>query len=212
MRTSVGHPAIPTLIAMSAVLATAGCAEGSSFEDPAAEGQSYSQRLESYLEEAESGGASETQIGNLREAHEEGEVPYETMRAAIQRAVECMTEAGLDASIVDETRASGLEIPMYRASHGDEVDSKTGWEMIRTCEESESYWLSAAYQQQPRARELLVGFVQSKEDELRECLKENGVETDDNSDGWDLATRALEHMGAEQDGFDCLSAVGIDGL
>ncbi len=191
----------------------AGCsAENTSEDSASSEQKPYSERVQSYLEEATSEGASETQIDELREALATGEVPYETMRGATQRAVDCMSNAGLDASIADVTQASGLEVPMYRASHGEEIDPDTGWEMIRACETSETYWLSAAYQQQPSAREQLSQYVRSKETELRECLQDNGVEADDDADGWELAELALEFSSAPEGGFDCLSTVGIDGL
>ncbi|WP_062071860.1 hypothetical protein [Demequina sediminicola] len=213
MREPTGLLRDPLLTAIVATGLLVGCTGSDTRDDAGAwQDQPYDQRVRTYLSEAESGGASAPQVNELREAMETGEVSYETLRAAVHRSVECMTEAGLTAHVEDTTTASGLDVPMYRASHGDAVNTETGWAAIRACDKQETYWLSAAYQQQPRARNLLGEYVQSKELELRECLHDNGVETDRSADGWELAHLALDAPSADEGAFGCLAAVGIDGL
>lgn len=80
-----------------------------------------------------------------------------------------------------------------------------------TYERQEYRWVSHVYQSRPVSREALGQYVLTQEPVLRACLEGNGILTDPDADGWELAMQAaaLEDMNIT---LERLASVDLSGL
>jgi hypothetical protein len=174
-------------------------------------GDPFSERVAVAIAEAKAGGASAAQLDALEVIEDAGEVSFEVARTAVLATIECFHDQGLDAAYSELTRASGLVVPGYRVTAESGGHDAVG-DPVEMCDTRESQWVNLLFQSQPMARQLTGEYVLSKEDELRDCLESQNVETDPDANGWELAMFALEDDEAFASGTDCFTQVGIDGL
>jgi len=162
------------------------------------------------LAEARAEGAGPEQVHALQAAEASGTVSLEAAREAARRTVSCMVDAGLQAEYSEQTLAGGLVVPGYlvASSDGDESDVQDA--AIDSCVTRESLWINKVLQLQPTSVQQREDFANRQEGVLRACLEENGVQTDPEADGVDLANLASDAMRDGQGSFDCLHEAGID--
>ncbi|MCR6712486.1 MAG: hypothetical protein NVV57_07240 [Demequina sp.] len=174
----------------------------------------YDQFIGKYIDEAQAGGASQEQIDALVSARDAGRIDVEQMREAVAADAECLEKVGFTVTVSDAVRASGYVVPTFDAAYPSDLSTEQGDAVVDACDRTNLYWISAAYQLQPEARDKLGAYVMSRESELRKCLEGHSYATDPDATGWELAMQALQVSKDTrgQAGFDCLDEAGIDGL
>ncbi|GEM_PF-1188287 len=160
------------------------------------------------LAEAEEAGASDEQLATLREAVEKRTVPIEAAREAARRTVVCMQEAGLDAQYDEQQVSHGLAIPGYAVQTGTDGDEDIDAQ-IAACDDKEYIYVSRAYQLQPSSLESAEKFVEQRAPVIQACLEDNGVKTDPNATGHELAELASQTM-RDTGSVNCLAEAGIE--
>jgi hypothetical protein len=162
------------------------------------------------IEDAEANGAGETQLSVLRHAQEVGGVTLEDARAAARAAVECMQDAGVDATYQEETEESGLVVPGYVAgwTNGQAVPLA----VIDACDQRDSFWVSMIYQTQPSSLESNDAYLERQLPVLIACLNDHGYTTDPSASPADLVRHALDVANQTGGTIDCVSEAGIDGV
>lgn len=178
--------------AFGATLLSTGCSQAA-----APDGQTSSIFTE-VLAEARAGGANEAQINILEQAEVDGQLSLEDARRAARSAVDCMTEAGLEATYQEEASYSGTPLPGYLVVTGDDTSS------IESCDVSHSLWVGKLHQLQPSSIQANEAYADQQESSLRACLEAEGLEVDENASGSQLANLASSIA------QDCLFEVGID--
>lgn len=188
------------------------CGGGSSAPTSVQGAPVWSDRVDEAITQARNGDASAQQIAILTEAKESGDISLEAARNAEQATVDCMNEAGLDASYV-ETQGGDGELPQpgfrVRADAGGEVSP-----LGDACETQESLWVSHLYQVQPRAIEVRNSNVDKHMPQLLTCLAERGVAPDADASRDEIYAAATnEAISANTSNTEsCLSVAGIGSL
>jgi hypothetical protein len=199
-------------LAASLVLMASACAGGSSSGVGVDDPSTWKALVDDAVSQAMEGGASEAQIAILREARDSGGISLESARDAQQATVDCMTEAGLDATYV-ETEGGAGELPQpgfrVRADRDGEV-SPVG----DACETQESRWVSHLYQTQPRAVEARNANVDEHMPDLLACLSARGISLDSDASRDEVYAAATNEAIAANaaNSESCLSESGIGSL
>lgn len=170
------------------------CASCSADDEPPPESGSI---FTDALVAAEDGGAGPEQIAALEQAEADEDLSLEAARGAVRRAVQCMNDAGLEASYIEETSYSGTTLPAYQVVVGNDAQ-------VEACDVLESYWINQVYQLQPSSVQANEDFANQQEPVLRTCLEELGVATDPDHTGAQLASQAASEAP------DCLAEAGIN--
>lgn len=162
------------------------------------------------LAEAREGGAGPDQLADLEAAAQAQGVSIEMAREAARRAVACMTDAGLSAAYVESTTNSGLVIPSYRVevSATSTVESD-GDAQISACDVREAFWINQLQQTQPTSVQMNEEYANQQEPVLRACLARNGIATEPDATGADLAQESLEVIRESDGDINCLAEAGI---
>ncbi|WP_062071874.1 hypothetical protein [Demequina sediminicola] len=190
------------VVALAAV--TAACTPTAS-EDPA--DPEFAVYMDELIEEASSEGASSGQIDVLEQAKTDGELSYEAAVEANRNLVSCLSEAGVEAHVTEETTNWGLTIPGYAASLDGPSDAES---LVESCETAEAYWVGQVYQLQPASEEMQAAYIAKQRPIVEECLAREGAEVDPNLGDYELLLFASEYM-LEHDSADCIVEAGIDG-
>ena len=195
---------ILTAGALVAVVLCAGCAGAPPTEN--VPGGPFAEALA----EAREGGAGPEQLADLEAAAQAQGVSIEMAREAARRAVACMTDAGLSAAYVESTTNSGLVIPGYRV----EVSTLTAAEsngdaQISACDVREAYWINQLLQTQPTSVQMDEEYANQQAPVLRACLERNGVTTEPDATGADLANTSLDVIRESDGDINCLAEAGI---
>lgn len=162
------------------------------------------------LAEAREGGAGPEQLADLEAAAQAQGVSIEMARDAARRAVGCMTEAGLSAAYVESTTNSGLVIPGYRVEVAEMSTGQSDEDaQIAACDVREAYWINQLHQTQPTSVEMNEEYANQQEPVLRACLERNGIATEAEAVGADLANQALEVFRDSDGDINCLAEAGI---
>lgn len=199
-----GRGAAVLAATLAATAAMVGCG--------ATAGSSDAQQVEStdvfssVLTEAREQGAGPDQIADLEVAQRDRSISTEVTRQAAQRAVQCMTDLGVDATYVNRENFAGLNIAGYQV--GVAASDDGAWHIVEQCDVQEFYWVSQAYQLQPSAWEAKEAYANSHAQELRRCLEGTGASTDPDASGVDLVHEALQLLDTNPSA-DCLAAAGI---
>jgi hypothetical protein len=196
---------VTVAVAISVLTSVVGCASGESVEQDSADA-SFAEALV----EAKEGGGSDAQLVALEEASQTETVTIEMARAAARRTVTCLNDAGLDAQYQEESLANGLVVPGYMVALPEGVDVSGSDSQINVCADRESTWIDKMYQTQASSIQQNEDYANERESVLRACLEENGISTDPDADGVDLANQASEVLGESENGINCLSEAGID--
>jgi hypothetical protein len=175
------------------------------------EREPFAETVADLIAEAEQNGASDDQLALLEKAADDGKVELESARSAARAVVSCLHANGLTAEYLEAPDFKGYTIPEYRVVLEGTTEDPRRDTIISTCADQEFTWVSQAYQLQPEARQMLGEYVESKESVLRTCLEDNGVETDPDAGGWELAHQALEAFDGP-DSVNCLDKAGIQSL
>lgn len=136
-----------------------------------------------YADQAESGGAGESQLRVLREAERTGAIDFDTVNALVQESFACMERSGIShEDSVPHELLPGHAVPAYGfAATAEGMTEDEVLAAADACLYEHSYWAEAALAD-PR------GFPEAYDAQLREdlpgvlaCLKENGVRVDDDA-------------------------------
>ena|SRR6478609_917817 len=174
----------------------------------------YGEFLDEYLDKARAGGASQEQLDALIAARAAGRIDIEQVREAMAATARCLEVSGFTVSLSDGVKPSGYVQPQYVAAFPADLTTAQADALVESCDNKNSFWLSAAYQMQPEARDQLGAYVMSREPQLRQCLADHGYSTDPKATGWELAQQALQVFSDAHgdNAVDCLSDAGIDSL
>lgn len=205
-----------TLVAACILMACAAC--GSTAPAASPDEGSFGREIAAVILEAEANGASDQQIAVLEDARRTGTLSTEAVRDSLRRTVQCMSDAGVSATVEDHTRASGLIVPGYAAALGqpgatqEEIDEAQL--VVDACDTSEFRWVSSFYQTQPSSQELTDLLLEKKAPALRACLQREmqlgGLDQD--ATPYELAERASQVSVDTGWETDCLEEAGIDGF
>ncbi len=200
------------MVLCTLVLVLAGC---NSPPDAAANPwlvEPYSELANQAIEDAIAGGAGQQQLDLLRESLIDGEMSLEAARVATRNAIECFADMGGTADYSEQTDPTGLTIPWYSVGFDAELGDAQIGEIVRSCENREVAWVNKVYQLQPSSRELLGRYVEAQEPVLRTCIERQGLATDPEATGWELAHLALDIAIESDFKTDCLSEANISSL
>lgn len=152
--------------------------------------------FEQVLRDARAGGAGGAQIAVLKEAADAQDLPLDAARRATQRAVRCMSDEGLEAAYLEQTTFSGVIVPGYQVE----------WvgERAHPCDTRYAFWVNQLHQLQPSTLAANTEYADQQEPALRTCLEGQGVATDPQATGSDLAEQAARTAPS------CLGKAGID--
>lgn len=186
-------------IALVAALALSGCAN-----EPAAEADtSIDPRI---LEDARAGGADAEQLATL----ESGQVTFEEYQRAVDRSLSCIRDAGIDVigDGVTETRGFPEIQYSFAASSPGRSDEQTT-AIADDCIEAHSKFVEAAYQTAPGSIEAQEAKFETYRPAIVECLRENGVDIDDDAAQADIFPAAGKLW--EVKSIDCIAESGFAG-
>ncbi|MBX9246715.1 hypothetical protein ICW40_18150 [Actinotalea ferrariae] len=162
--------------------------------------------FEDLVTEAQDGGASENQLSILRQAVEEGMLDVEGARAAARAVVQCFQDNGLEAKLVESTTDTGTARPDYQVEVLPGMSDADLNATIKACEDAEFTWVNIAFQMQPSTQQAQIDYINSKEDQLRACLEDAGIQTDPEANGYELAQQAVQTPASTG---GCLEEAGI---
>src|SRR5690606_37272490 len=112
----------------------------------------------------------------------------------------------------DRTPVPGLVVPLYVVGFDTTIGEAQMDAIFDLCDTQEFRWISSAYQSQPTSRELISRHVTAQEPHLRACLEREGIQTEPDATGWELAMFAVS-LGREPDiGLECLLEADISGF
>jgi len=193
------------VVAVLGCVVLAGCSKATVQTQPT-EPESFADQIAAAIQEAEAGGAGDTQLAILRKAQSEGELSLEDARAAARAAVECINDAGSFAFYSEHTGRSGLVIPEYSWS----VDTSEQEAIGNACDQREAFWVNMVYQAQPSSVELTEGYREQQTPILRSCLERNGYTVDPDASTNDLIAQALLVDSETSSAVDCITEAGIE--
>jgi len=152
----------------------------------------FSAQVESAIEEARSGGASDGQMALLEQSASEGEVSIESARVGARNYIRCMTDGGYYAEYVEEPNASGLVVPggRVRLSDGDDENALTA--AMDECDTLEFLWVNQLYQTQPTSAQQREAYMNALIPQMRRCLTDAGYPVDDDATATELQVQIAE--------------------
>jgi len=158
------------------------------------------------LEGARSGGADADQLAVL----ESGNVTFEQYQAAVDRTITCMRDAGIDVvgDAVTETRGFPEIQYSFATSSPGRTDEQTT-AIADDCIDSHSKFVEAAYQNAPGALEAQELQFDTYRPAIIECLRQNGVDIDDDAPPHDIFSAAGPLW--EDKAVDCVAESGFGG-
>jgi hypothetical protein len=177
---------------------------------------SFDIAIAAVIADARAGGASDQQLAVLTEARGLGDLSTESVRESARRAVQCMADARVNATVSETTGASGLVVPGYTAALGqsaathEEMDAAQ--RVVDGCDRREFSWVSSFYQTQPSSQAMTDALLARKAPELRACLERKGKlgVLDQDSTPYEIAQQASLARIETNGDVDCLTEVGID--
>lgn len=195
MRRGMGWAAV-----VLAALACAGCgdeAESESYEAKSA------QALTGALAEARAAGADESQLEVLSGS----EVTFDQYQGAIDRALACMSDAGLEIVSNEVIRWNGKEMVSYAVGAGSLSEDQT-LPVRDECYATYAQFVDSFWQ--TSTPEVLAFFDRrdvALREPMEECLAGYGVDAPDQASFRELIGLASAHLGSEPD-QDCLQDIG----
>lgn len=195
MRRGMGWPVV-ALVA----LACAGCGSDS---EPESYEQQSARALAGALAEATAAGADESQLEVLSGS----EVTFDQYQGAIDRALECMSDAGLEVVTNEVIRWNGKDMVSYAVGAGALTEEQT-LPVKDECYVSYAQFVDMYWQgSTPDA----LAYSDRREAALREplaqCLAGYGVDAPDEASFRELLVLASGHVGADPD-QDCVTDIG----
>ena len=188
---------------MVGCLALAGCGT-----EPAAqnEPESFADQIASAIDAAEAGGAGDAQLEILRRAQAEGSLSLEDARAAERAMVQCINDAGSEATYSERTDKSGLVVPGYVAVAG----TSEQLAITDACASQEAFWVDMVYQTQPTSTALSDAYLDQQAPLVRNCLESHGYTTAPDATTHELLRQALDAALETDWTIDCLTTSGIE--
>jgi hypothetical protein len=205
-----GVAALVLSLSAGAVL-VAGCSSPAEEEAPWSHG-AFSDQISDAIDEAVAGGASDRQIALLEEARDAGSMTTEMTRLGVANVIECFTAYGGTAEPRDAIKAPGLINLGYLVGSDEDLGEAQIDLYVTSCDTQEFRWVSYIFQQQPSSRDIIGHHVMSQEPILRACLEREGIQTDPDATGWDLAQLALEMNDESDVGLNCLWEANITNM
>lgn len=168
---------------------------------------SFAQQVDQAIDDAKVGGASENQLTALEQAKHDGELTFEAAKAAMVSTVDCIAAAGVDVEY-SETARGGRTTPGYIAHVGTDDDG-TRMQVVESCDVRENFWINWLYASQPSAQEAYDSYLLDHEDEFIACVKEAGVQIDDNPTADQLNEAGMDALRESDGSTDCFAVVGL---
>lgn len=181
-----------------AVVATTGCGAGE--PQPSDEAGEHNEFVMEYaIEEAERVGAAPEQIALLEQAEREGEVSFEIYNEAVDNAMRCLREAGVEPYDGGIREGYGFPERFYsvpvEAEAADPVEFHPGMTVHR-CIAEHSLSVEGAYQNQSSSVEAQEAHFRAAYEPHREeivaCAQREGIDVDPDAE-------IMEIVGATQD-------------
>lgn len=199
----------------------AGCSENGTKQAPQSRDAAFEQMVADAREDAVEAGASDAQLEDLDRALAAGGISYEDARAAVERAVACMNDAGLKAELVVSEVVPGLLMPGYNVSPStgpveDLDDIEALMSVADPCDQRENLYTSVIYQMQPSTQNARYEYFEKQRPVIVACLNENGVATEEEQTADELARAASDLVfrsleSGSENPVNCLAQAGIDG-
>lgn len=142
--------------------------------DPQVTESSGAEVFERYLAQARIAEASPEQIAVLESAVDAGEISYRQLAELTEHTISCLEDAGV--SVIREPDlepAPGFRVPAY--GHGEPLA------VADACINHNSFFAAMAYIGQPSYIELRDAALEAERPAVLACLRENGVEIDDDA-------------------------------
>lgn len=177
------------VVAIAAIAATnMSCSED---DPPAQADREFVHRLSQNIEDARAAGATDEQIAVLELASETGEVTFDAYNEAVDRALRCMRESGVEVHDFGTIDHLGLRIRDYsvpaEAEEADRREPLPGVPVHR-CLAEHSFWVELAYQVQPKSLEAQEAHFEQYRPAIIDCLAEQGIEVDRDLSQEEMAT------------------------
>lgn len=155
---------------------------------------------------AEERGASPEQLAII----EDGEISFDEYQVAVTRTVECLRSAGIDVIGTGVSSPRGFPEISYSYSTGSPGRTEAETDAIaQECIMSNSLFVESLYRESPVAQEARELYFEPYRDSVVACLRDNGVEVDD-----DVARVVAERLIGElmmETGVSCLSGYSPGG-
>ncbi|WP_152648001.1 hypothetical protein [Demequina sediminicola] len=148
-------------------------------------------------------GASDYQLALIDEIAAQGSVSYELAKDAAMRTVDCINDAGGDASYTESSEPGAGPLPGFLAN-GDPENEAAALALIDTCDYQEAHWVNYLYQVQPDFLAWQAVIDERRLDARIECLEDKGIDLPADAD-WNLVTGEIHEL-PEPDLYDCVEA------
>ena len=164
---------VPLALAAAAcgVLVLAGCA-GPSVAEPSID-PTFADLVDVYIAQATASDASDEQLATLRHAKEGGRVTYEEVAQAVDRSLQCISDAGFHVERYGADDSRGFPMVNYFYE-----GPPTGNPVADACLREESEALEQLYQLQPSSVAAENAHLAEVAPRLAQCLHAAGVDVD----------------------------------
>jgi len=172
---------------------------------------SFESLIVAAIEDATASQVDASQLEALERAQAVGEVAPEVFLDARQRALDCMSAAGIHVSDVARSERSGLPLLEATLAAPEGMSDRTMLGIADDCELRFSTILEHVYLQQPSALNAYFDRIESHRTQLIACLREHGATIDDDAsmDELFVANEEVNLQEAEKgQPYDCMVEVG----
>ena len=155
-------------LAFVVVIPLAGC--GSQASPVASVDTEFVLILDNLIAQAKEADASSTQIESLARARKEGDVSLALLTDAVNATFACFDDAGIGHQLsTDKSQPLPLLTYLYESP-------ESGNPVAEACIVRNSYFVEAAYQNQPRWHAQVTQRIKANRDAIVACLQELGIE------------------------------------
>ena len=194
---------------VACVVALAGCSS-----PPATPADDFGQKVDEAIALATRAHASQSQLDALATAKREGSLSLELARQQTNAAIECMTEAGVNAHYDERSKPGGLTVPIYLAeirpdSPVDEGGVSQDERVTEQCDSKEAFYVNKLFLTQPASVEAKQHEIEKRAPEIRACLEDAGYPPAGDATPSDLDSQALDVYNQTEGKVDCVIGLGL---
>lgn len=155
------------------------------------------------VSQAQAGGAGAAQLAILKKQP----VGFRDYRAAVERSLTCIREAGIDVVGDKVSNVSGYPLLDYSfAGSSPGRSDKETLALADKCVAENSKWVEEAYQTSPAVLEAVEAHFEPYREPITACLEKLGVHVDGNASRREILVKASEM--ADSKGVDCIDKSG----
>ncbi len=193
---------IRLLIAPAILAVMLGCIAGCT--NSTSSGESSDGVIPELISQARAGGASDLQISVL----EQGEVSFADYEAAVNRALDCMRQSGID--VMDPVMGTNSGLRMLNYGWSPTIDGLTqeqGKALGDECLHRHSFWIETGWQAQPSSLEVKEVFFGQYRDIVVACIRDNGGTVKDDTTRGEAIRASIPVF--DNTGIDCFDEAGM---